>query len=174
MMIKHSIKLTKLKKESAQTFVEFALVFPIVLLITFGIIEFGRMVFIYTAVTGATREGARYGAAAGGTFGGTLPHYARCTDIRNAVHSTAFLITIPDSKILISYDQGPGLGQVAATCEILANDPSLVQLGDRIVVHVTAHYSPIVSFLGFTGFDIISEDARTILVKVGIYGTPAP
>jgi hypothetical protein len=47
-------------------------------------------------------------------------------------------------------------------------------LGDRIVVHVTVRYTPIVSFLGFSGFDIVSENARTILVNVDIYGTPAP
>jgi hypothetical protein len=169
-MIKPTKQFTKLKMENAQTFVEFALVLPIVLFITFGMIEFGRMVFIYADVTGAAREGARFGAAAGGT----IPKYADCAGIRDAVRRTAFLITIPDSTILISYDHGPELGQVAKSCEILAHDPSLIHLGDRIVVHVTVRYTPIASFLGFSGFDIVSENARTILVNVGIYGTPAP
>jgi Flp pilus assembly protein TadG len=169
-MIKSTKKSTKSKMEKAQAMVEFAIVFPIVLLITYGLIEFGRMIFIYTAVTGAARESARYGAAAGGT----IPKYADCAGIRDAVRRTAFLITIPDSTILISYDHGPGLGQIAQSCEILASDPSLIHLGDRIVVHVTVRYTPIVSFLGFSGFDIVSENARTILVNVDIYGTPAP
>jgi len=34
------------KFENAQTMVEFALVFPLVLLITYGLIEFGRMIYI--------------------------------------------------------------------------------------------------------------------------------
>jgi hypothetical protein len=163
-------KLNHSKMEIAQTMVEFAIVFPVLLLITYGMIEFGRMMFIYAAVTGAAREGARYGAAAGDSGGGT-PYYADCDGIRNAVHSTAFLITIPDADIDISYDKGPGLAEVAPTCEDLAtdvfneNDP--IDLGDRIIVHLTAQYEPVIGgFLGVRGFPINAENARTILVDI--------
>ena len=106
-MIKSTKKLTWIKNEHAQTMVEFALVFPIVLLITYGIIEFGRWIFIYSAVTGAAREGARYGIAAGDAGG--VPQYADCPGIRAAVRKTAFLVSIPDDNdIDISYDEGPG------------------------------------------------------------------
>jgi hypothetical protein len=160
----------RLNRETAQTMVEFALVFPIVLLITYGIIEFGRMVFIYAAVTGSAREGARYGAAAGDSGGGT-PYYADCDGIRNSVHRTAFLVSIPDEDIDISYDVGPGLAEVAATCEDLAdevsdnNDP--IDLGNRIIVNVTAQYQPVIGgFLGVSGFPINAENARTILANI--------
>jgi hypothetical protein len=120
------------------------------------------MIFIYSAVTSSAREGARYGAAAGKVDG--IPQFAYCSKIRDAVRRTAFLITIPDDKILIRYDEGPSLGSVAPTCEGL--NASDIDLGDRIVVHVTAHYSPWIAFLGFNGFDIVSENARTILVNI--------
>lgn len=175
-MIKPTIKFKSLRIESAQTMVEFALVFPIVLLITYGLIEFGRMLYVYTAVTGAAREGARYGAASA-IATGKLPQYAHCSGIRSAVRSRAVLVLIPDSNILISYDKGPGLGSVASTCEALAtkinggNNP--IKLGDRVIVHVTYRFTPWIAFLGVKSFNIVSENARTILVKVQI-ATPQP
>jgi hypothetical protein len=172
-------KLTMRKKENAQTLVEFALVFPIILLITYGMIEFGRMVFIYSAVTGSAREGARYGAVAGTISG--MPQYANCAGIRKAVRSVAFLINIPDNKILINYDKGPGLSTVAASCEALVTmvnnhaDPIEVgeRIGYRIIVQVTAQYEPMIGrFLGVSGFPIISKNSRTILVNIPIEPYP--
>jgi len=172
-MIKPIKKLTGLKMEHAQTMVEFALVFPIVLLITYGLIEFGRMVFIYAAVTGSAREGTRYGAA----VGGTTPQYADCAGIRNAVRSTAFLITIPDNRIVIRYDSGPGTA-TKTNCPppLVITDPSHIILGDRIVVQVNACYQPIISFLNIGKMDcsnpanhnITAYNARTILKQVPI------
>jgi Flp pilus assembly protein TadG len=46
--------------------VEFALVFPIVLLVTAGIIDVGLLLKDYQVVTNAAREGARLGAVQGG------------------------------------------------------------------------------------------------------------
>ena len=178
-MIKPVNKLTHSKREFAQTMVEFALVFPILLLITYGLIEFGRMVFIYAAVTGSAREAARYGAAAGNSGSGT-PYYADCDGIRNAVHSTAFLVTIPDEDIDINYDAGPGLAEIEPTCEDLAtdvsNDADPIELGDRIIVHVIAQYEPVIGgFLGVSGFPLNAENARTILVNIPMpYSNPNP
>ena len=39
---------------------EFALVFPILVILIFGIVDFGRAIFIYSVVQDAAREGARY------------------------------------------------------------------------------------------------------------------
>ncbi len=43
-----------------QGLVEFALIFPILALLVFGLVDFGRAIFIYSAVQDAAREGARY------------------------------------------------------------------------------------------------------------------
>jgi Flp pilus assembly protein TadG len=179
-MIKPKRIFPKFKLENAQTMVEFAIVFPIVLLLTYGLIEFGRMLFIYTAVTGSAREGARYGAAAGSISG--MPQYANCAGIRKAVRSAAFLITIPDdTDIKIRYDKGPGLAVVASSCEDLAtlvnNDADPIDVGNRIgyriLVQVTTQYEPMIgSFLGVSGFPIISQNARTILVNIPIEPYP--
>jgi Flp pilus assembly protein TadG len=54
------------KKNRGQAMVEFALVLPILLLLLFGMIEFGRVFHEYLVVTHAAREGARV-ATLGGT-----------------------------------------------------------------------------------------------------------
>src|SRR5574340_438685 len=50
-------------RKRGQSMVEFALAFPIFLMIVIGIMEFGRLFITYTSVYAAAREGARYGAA---------------------------------------------------------------------------------------------------------------
>lgn len=47
--------------ERGQDLVEFALVLPLLVLLFFGIIEFGRAVFTYNTLANAAREGARFG-----------------------------------------------------------------------------------------------------------------
>lgn len=155
------------KKEVAQTFVEFALVFPIILMITYGIIELGRMVFIYASVTNGAREGSRYGSAAG-VGDNSIVQYADCAGIKDAVRHTAFLITVPDSNINISYEISPSAGW-STTCATVQSDPSIVQLGDRVLVQVAVQYEPIIgNFLGIHGFTINAANARTILKDVKI------
>ncbi|MEJ2352363.1 MAG: pilus assembly protein [Anaerolineales bacterium] len=54
------------RSKAGQGMVEFALTLPVLMLLMLGIIEFGRLLFTYSAVTTAGREAARYGPAAGG------------------------------------------------------------------------------------------------------------
>ncbi|MGI9648242.1 MAG: TadE family protein [Acidimicrobiia bacterium] len=50
---------TKLKRDSGAALVEFAIVVPLLLLLVFGIIEFGRAYNAQNTLTHAAREGAR-------------------------------------------------------------------------------------------------------------------
>ncbi|HQE06056.1 MAG: TadE family protein [Tepidanaerobacteraceae bacterium] len=50
------------KTERGQTLVELALVLPVIILILFGTLEFGRLFHSYIVITNAAREGARLGA----------------------------------------------------------------------------------------------------------------
>ena len=45
-----------------QALVEFALVFPVFMLVLFGILDVGRYVYVSNALNEASREGARYGS----------------------------------------------------------------------------------------------------------------
>lgn len=162
----------KLRFSSAQTMVEFAIVFPILLLLTYGLIEFGRMVFIYTAVTSGAREGARYGAAAG-YINSTTRYYMDCDGIRKAIRRSAILTAIPDNDIKIWYDHGPGTSAFPDTdnrCPSGSTSYSqdVIKLGDRIGVQLNVQYSPIIEFLGLNGFTIQVQNARTVLIDMKI------
>lgn len=58
-------RLTKGEKGAAA--VEFAIILPLLVLLVFGIIEFGRVYNLYLAVTHAAREGARIASVRNGT-----------------------------------------------------------------------------------------------------------
>jgi len=51
----------RLKRQSGASAVEFALILPILLLLVFGIIEIGFVLFDKAMITNASREGARAG-----------------------------------------------------------------------------------------------------------------
>lgn len=61
--IKHSL----IRSERGAAVVEFALVLPLLILLVFGIIEFGRAYNLYLGVTHAAREGARIASVRNGT-----------------------------------------------------------------------------------------------------------
>jgi hypothetical protein len=173
----------------AQSMVEFALVFPLLLFITYGLIEFGRMLAIYILVTSAAREGARYGAAAG-DVGELTPHYQDCDGIVNRAVGAGVLIDIAPEDVSIQFDHGPNDFNPPGSlfdppfigCPAVdPNDPSnprddvdLIRLGDRIVVQVTAHFAPMIAFVGWNGFDINTYNARTILRNIEVIGDPPP
>jgi len=51
----------KMKNQKGAAVVEFAIVLPLLLVILFGIIEFGLIMYNKHIITNASREGARYG-----------------------------------------------------------------------------------------------------------------
>lgn len=54
----------RLRSKKGQVIVEFALIFPLLLILIFGIIEFGLLLYNKAVITNASREGARFGIVA--------------------------------------------------------------------------------------------------------------
>lgn len=77
------------RTEKGQALVEMALVLPILIIIVFGIVEFGRIMNTYLIVTNAAREGARHGVVGGSDL-----------NIKNAVTNNAY--TLDPAKITVS------------------------------------------------------------------------
>jgi hypothetical protein len=136
--------------------------------LVFGIIEAGRLLFIYSMVQSASREAARYGSAAN-DFGASIGYYEDCAGIRAAGTRLGRLAGINDGSITITYDHGPGTG-VFASCPPDPSQP--VKLGDRIAVQVVGNYRPLIPMVGFNTFPIVSVSRRTIIKDVSIEGTP--
>jgi Flp pilus assembly protein TadG len=139
------------KSKAGQGMVEFALTLPLLMLLMLGIIEFGRPLFTYSAVTTAAREAARYGSAAGG-LDTTINNYQDCDGIRAAAARIGGLAGVENSAagVSIAYDSGPGGPAISGGCPVGGTGPE-PHLGDRIIVTVTTTYQPIVPLVNLPG-----------------------
>jgi hypothetical protein len=156
-------------KIKGQGIVEFALVLPLLLLLVYGVIEAGRLLFIYSAVLSSSREAARYGSAAG-EITGYIPYYGDCNGIRAAAMRIGRFAGVSTTDVSISYDHGPGSSTNFAICP-LANG-EYVKLGDRITVQVVATFKPMLPLVKFQPIPISAITRRTIIKDVAIEGTP--
>src|SRR5690242_20410457 len=101
-------------KSRAQAMVEFAIVLPILVVVLIGIFEVGRVIFIYAAVTNASREAARYGSALGYDSSTNFYHkYRYCLGIKKAAAKSAFFL--PLTNVTVQYDFPPST-TILATC----------------------------------------------------------
>jgi len=88
--------------------IEFALVLPILLLVLFGITEFGRAIMTKNMLFTASREGARLAAVS--PLGDSLSVQARVSDVLSASGVTA-------KDIVIAYDPAIRSIQVTVTSD---------------------------------------------------------
>jgi hypothetical protein len=181
-------------RTKAQGMVEFALILPILLFLVVGIIELGRLLFIYSSVSTAAREGTRYGSASGDiTYGaGTIKQYQDCAGIKNAIQKANFGGGITDdiNHMVIGLIKPPSasnpndnFAQPYISCA--PGSAPIVDLsgftdGDRIYIRVCADYEPVVPlFPDFarkcaagTGIRAISR--RTIMGVVSLSSSNYP
>lgn len=156
------------RRKKGQAMLEFALVFPLLLLLTLGIIDVGRILFSYSATIAAAREGARYGAATR-NIGGGIPQYEDCDGIKAAAKRIGRFAGVDDDSITIRYSNEGGV--YASSCP----PGQSVSLGDRIVVTTNTTISSIVPIVNFPPIPVTSTSKRTILkeVEVGEHGSGA-
>lgn len=145
---------------------EFALALPLLLTLLYGLLETGRLTFIYASTVTAARQAVRYGSATG-TGPNGVPYYQDCAGIEAAAQSVGFINDFQNIKI--TYDKGP---QDTDPKPICPNYGPAVN-GHRIRVSVEAQWQPIVPIVPLEPFTIHSESARTLLASVSIQVTSA-
>ncbi|HET9587688.1 MAG TPA: TadE/TadG family type IV pilus assembly protein, partial [Anaerolineales bacterium] len=175
------------KKNRAQAMVEFAIALPILLMLLYGILEAGRLLFLYSTVVTASRQAVRYGSATGIGDNG-VPRYQDCAGIRSAAQRADFLNAFQDEDIHLFYDQGPGDPGIEFCFSGMVTDPSLTStiLADnrhRLRVEIDGDFFPIVPrlvpFLSRSTTNsppnpIEGISARTILLSISIAVTDTP
>lgn len=159
---------------------EFMLTLPLLLLMIYGIVEVGRIAFIFTSASNASRSAARYAAGAGENADGVI-HYNDCDGIRDIVNQSAYLSKF--KEIHITYDRGvnpdgtqipiPGVDPTPGVDSCPLEDGS-IRNGDRIIIEVTTEYEPIVTILPIGPLTIASSSARTFLLGIPILGSAVP
>jgi Flp pilus assembly protein TadG len=153
----------------AQAIVEFAIVLPILLAILIGILEFSRMIFIYSAVTNASRNAVRYASAVGLEDGGTFHKYLYCHGIYEAAKNSAFLVSENDLTVTISYHDELSTSPITTCTDSEMKTPPYfeksvdVSTGDRVRVTVSVDYRPMVRLIPIPEQPIEASSYRTIL-----------
>ena len=129
-----------------QSLVEMALTLPVILLMLFGIVELGRAFLIYSEVSNAAREGARYG----------MVHPGDSAPIVEAARARVAVVPADQIAVTVSYDDGSSP---------IPTPVATPTFGDRVVVTVTydlALLTPLIAdLIGPLRIEMIS--ARTIL-----------
>jgi Flp pilus assembly protein TadG len=177
-LMKTPYRAQKMKAARAQAMVEFALVLMILMMVLVGILEVGRLMFIYAAVNNASREAARYASAIGldkdPDTGFTAEKYKFCTMIEKMAKRSAFFA--PSLTVKITYDTGPSTLPFH-TCTPDANgvDTAVsVNYGtDRVYVKVSAEYSPMVNLIPIGPRTITSSSARSIFGYLDLESPPS-
>ena len=159
----------KLRIANGQGMVEFALVLPILLLVMLGIIEFGRLLFTYSMISAASREGARYAAAAGRVPSTGTQRHSDCAGIIAAATRIGAFAGVGAGDVTISYDEGPGTAAYSSVCP-----PSqYVNLKDRVIVTVSTSFQPVVPIMNVPTIPFSMTTRRTIIKDVQMI-TPTP
>src|SRR5687768_8253403 len=184
------MKLKKLtpKKSKAQAMVEFAIALPILLMLLYGILEAGRLLFIYSSIVTASRQAVRYGTATGLGDNG-VPRYQDCAGIRASADRADYLnsFTVPED-VHIYYDSGPGDAGTEFCLGGVTTDTSLTStiLSDnkhRLRVEIHGDFFPIIpklvpfierSTTNTPPNPIEGISARTILLSISIAVTNTP
>jgi hypothetical protein len=164
------------KKKPAQAMVEFAIALPILLLLLYGIIETGRLLFLYsTVVTASTGDGGGsdpvYGAPRP-----TVPRYQDCAGIRAAANAVGYITRNGFDTIQLAYDSGPEDTSATPFCtagtpDEVSSSPTVEELqgnATRLVVTVSENFVPLVKLVPFGPRTITATSARTILYAVPI------
>lgn len=151
-----------LRNETGQAFVEFALTFTLFLVLVFGVFEVGRLLFYYSAITTAAREGARYGSAAGG-IGEEINFYEDCDGIIAAATRVGQFAGVRSWDVTIEYDDGENNSK--GTCWSPTDE---IELGDRVIVTVSGEFEPFVGLTNFPPIEIQSTERRTIVKDVEV------
>ena len=102
-----------------QSLVEFALILPILVLLLVGIFDLGRVVYYYSALQNAAREGARYG----------IVHPNDSAGVEAAVRNKA-------------------IGLVPAELSVYPPSCCPWPAGETIIVRATYRFTPITPIIG--------------------------
>ena len=142
---------------------EFAIIVTLLFALVFGIIGFGRAVWMQQALTAASREASRYGVAAGTASG--APQYLDCSGIRREARQRAPDVRLSDADIAITYKQyaaspSPAAAPTAApTC---TGTTVGLKDGDRIVVKIEKKLDVDLPLVPLGDVTLGAQDERTI------------
>lgn len=163
-MLLNKVNNDKEQQEQGQALVEFALTLPILLLLTLGIIDLARLMFAYTHVIDAARQGVRYGIVTG--LDRDVHQFLDCDGIEQSVLDLPGLVNPDDTTVDIFYEEAR-TGQFKTDC-VPGLDLWDVDHGDVLAVRVRGAITPLTPvLLMFTDTLPFTYTARRTIVSQG-------
>ena len=144
------------RHEKGSGMLEFTLMAVVLVMVIFGIFEFGRMVLVYNSIANAARAGARYAIVHGGLrtgsgVNGPSGPGANPAEVVTVVKN--FAATAPINKNLL----------VSGTTVTVNYPNGTNQPGDPVVVTVIYQYDSFIRYFNFSGVRLGST-SRGIIV----------
>jgi Flp pilus assembly protein TadG len=132
-----------------QALVEFALVLPLLLLLVFGIVDAGRLIYAYNTVSNSARNGARVAIVNQSTSGAETCDTTAATPGATAwpvgcAISSGIGLGIKDTDVSVTYRDVTDTGD----CQSPPTDPPVVTIGCIAVVEVTGKFQPLTPVIG--------------------------
>jgi TadE-like protein len=160
-------------RSRGQGLAEFAIVLPLFLMLVFGIIDMGRVIWARDSLTNAAREGARYASVHGAGLVTACPTGPNL----GTTPASGCPTWTPDSKeptriATRSFAIAPGTSVVVHVCYYTVtpctgntDETNATNVrGEYVTVTVTSRVNLIVpALLGFTGFDVSGNS--TVIVN---------
>jgi len=160
-----------------QALVEFAFVLPVFLLMLFGLLDFGRFVYMNSVLSQAAREGARVASVEAGwigsadpscgTFGGPVCP-ANVTALAADVKAAANRMVTPFatiSNVYLSCDPQGGAPTGTWTGSTCANNTPGAPGYDVVSVRVVLTYTPITPLIGQIVGSITTAGSATMVIN---------
>jgi Flp pilus assembly protein TadG len=143
------------RADDGQDLAEYAIVFPVLMLLLLGIIEFGRIVYSYSAISNAAREGARFAVLPGNQKFIVDADVAKpCpgdTPIIQRVCDRALLPGVDKSRVQVTLSQQDANGQPDS---------------DVVVVQVECRLDLLTGLIArFTGQELLLKAATTMRLE---------
>jgi len=160
----------KRKRQQGQSLVEFVLILPLLLLMIFGIFEFGRVTFTYSQVTSQTRNALRYGISLGYT---SSANYLDCAAMQDVADNIYFASTVQTDVIyFLASEDAARATPHSCTTDGAITDGDVTQ-GDILQIQTIAHLDTIVPFFNNLDFDINYTGQRTITKEIILFDEDA-
>jgi Flp pilus assembly protein TadG len=102
--------IARLREDTGANLIEAALITPLLLLLTFSIVDFGSMFYVYLSLESGVSQATRY-VVTGASVGGA----SRPDSIKAAMRSATPTLTIPDGAFSFSHMPAGGSSFVAGT-----------------------------------------------------------
>jgi Flp pilus assembly protein TadG len=102
--------ITRLRNADGANLLEAALITPLLLLLTFSIVDFASLFYVYLSLENGVSQATRYGVT-----GSTIGTLSREDTLKSAMRSATPTLTIPDSAFTFSHMVAGGTSFVGGT-----------------------------------------------------------